>query len=369
MIFSVPCSLENQRPPFALAKGGPVCERLAMTLVIRTHHTSRPASESRVPTPIPLHWTSIVAFALLACAQLSFAQRVPEFQRTLAVTPAEPVTLDVDVPVGEVHVSYGSDGEVSIAVSAKADKAGIADRVSPAPLNIEQSGNQIVIRSPHTSDGEERISLLYRIDVPYRTKLTSKLHIGKQSITGLLGPVDAATDKGDIKAAYISKEVEAHIGVGNLDLQVIGGHVEAVVGEGNITCTRLPQGVSAETADGDITLAVVGPSTAIVKNGTGRIDIGGARDTLVGATKMGDIHVKAIPHREWQLSSASGTIRVELPLSAGFDLEASTGTGELQFDRDDMTRVDANIREFHHAINGGGERITLHTDSGRIAVQ
>lgn len=131
----------------------------------------------------------------------------------------------------------------------------------------------------------------------------------------------------------------------------------------------LPQGVSAETGEGDITLMVVGPSTAIVKKGIGRIDVGGARDSFVGSTDGGNLHVKAIPHQDWQLSSASGDVRVELPPSAKFELEASTKPGELQFDRDDITRPDANALQLHRAVNGGGKRIAVHTESGRISIR
>jgi hypothetical protein len=316
------------------------------------------------------HWFSIAMIALLAWSQLSFAQTAAEFHRTLTVTPAETVTLDVDVENGELQVSYGRDGEVSIAAFAKTSaSAVIDDSFFPTLLGIEQSGNLVKIRARKLPDDEDRIKVLYRIDVPYRTALTSKVNRGKQVITGIMGPVNAVTNTGDIKAAYISGDLAAHAGSGNLDLEVVGGHVDAVTGSGNISGIRLPQGVSAETGDGDITLMVVGRTTAIIKNGTGRMNVGGARESLVGSTDHGNLVVKAIPHQDWQLSSVSGDIRVELPPSAKFELEASTKTGELQFDRDDITRPDAKVLQFHQEINGGGRRIAVHTDGGRIKVR
>ena len=114
---------------------------------------------------------------------------------------------------------------------------------------------------------------------------------------------------------------------------------------------------------------VVGPSTAVVKKGTGRINVGGARGSLAGSTDQGDLYIKAIPHEDWQLSSASGDVRLELPPSAKFELEASTKTGALQFDRDDITRPEADVLQFRQAINGGGKRIAVHTESGRIVIR
>ncbi len=329
-------------------------------------HTTRYTARLQAALYLPF----AIAMALLAWAQSSSAQTMGDFHRTLTVTSAETVMLEVDVAVGELQVSYGRDGEVSIAASVGSSvPAGIADGYFSRVLSIEQSGNHIKIRTSVPPAHEERISALYRIDVPYRTQLTSKIDSGKQVITGLLGPVNAVTNKGDIKAAYISNTFEGHAGTGNLDLQVIGGHVGAITDSGNISCMRLPQGVSAETGEGDITLMVVGPSTAVVKKGTGRINVGGARGSLTGSTDKGDIYLKAIPHEDWQLSSASGDIRLELPPSAKFELEASTKTGALQFDRDDITRPEADVLQTRQAINGGGKRIAVHTESGRIVIR
>jgi hypothetical protein len=331
-----------------------------------TVHTTRYATQLQAGLHVPF----VIAIALLAWVQSSSAQTMADFRRTLTVTSAKPVTLDVDVAVGDLQVSYGRDEEVSIAASARSSApAGIADGFFSAVLRIEQSGNHIKIHASAPPAYEERISVLYRIDVPYRTELVSKIDSGKQVITGILGPVSAVTNRGDIKAAYISNALEAHVGRGNLDIQVIGGHVDAIADSGNISCTRLPQGVSAEAGEGDITLMVVGSSTAVIKKGTGRINVGGARGSFVGSTDQGDLYLKAIPHEGWQLSSASGNVRLELPPSARFELEASTKTGELQFDRDDITKPEANVLQFRQAINGGGKRIAVHTESGRIVIR
>ena len=327
-----------------------------------------PATKCATGLLMRLYWICVAAIALLAWAQFSFAQAWPEFHRTLIVTPAETVTLDVELNSGDLQVSYGRDGEVSITALARPSENAGAES-SSSSLTVEQSGNHTKIRPSNDNDGGGRITALYRIDVPYRTKMISKLNTGKQSITGILGPVEVVTNRGDIKAAYISNGLQARIGAGNLDLQVIGGRVDVIAGSGNISCTRVPEGVSAETGDGDIALALVGPAKAVVRKGTGRIDLGGVRDSLVAETDQGNIHVKAIPHKDWLLNSASGAIRVELPPSAKFDLDLSTKTGELQFYRDDIVGPAAKVQELHRAIRGGGVRIAVQTESGVIAIR
>lgn len=316
-------------------------------------------------------WYTAVAIVYFACIQMSFSQVATEFHRTLSVTAAEPVMLEVEVSSGNLQILYGRDGEVSIAGSAKASPdARMDDNFFPAVLTIQQIGNHLSIRQiPNLAYPEEGINVIYRIDVPYRTEVTSRVNRGKQNISGILGPVNAATGNGDIKAAYISKGLRAQVDSGNLDLQVIGEHVEAKTGRGNISCTRAAQGVGAEAGDGDITLMVVGPSTATVKQGTGRVEVGGLRSSFMGSTDGGDLHVRAIPHDDWQLSSASGNVGLEFPPVAKVELDASTETGQLQVDRDDIARPDSDLHHFRQKVNGGGKRIAVHTGSGRIVIR
>jgi hypothetical protein len=307
----------------------------------------------------------------MACIHLSFARVTAEIHRTLVVPSTEQVMLDVEVPSGDLQILYGREGQVSIAgfATASADVK-LDDNFFPTVLTIEQEENHVTIRHvPEPAYPEKGIGLLYRIDVPYRTAVTSKLDRGKQNISGILGPVKAVTRDGDIKASYVSKGLQARADNGNLDIQVIGEHVEAQTGRGNISCSRVAQGVSAETEDGDITLIVVGPSTATVKKGIGRIDVGGARGSLVGSTDGGDLHVRAIPHDNWQLRSASGNVRLDLPPAAKLELDVSTASGELQVDREDIAKPNSDPHHFYWTLNGGGKRIEVRTVSGRIMIR
>jgi hypothetical protein len=318
-----------------------------------------------------LAWAAVVAIVWVACVQPTLAQRTAESHQTLTVTATDPVTLDVEIPSGELQVLYSRDGQVTITGSAKASAdAKLDDKFFQAVLTVEQNGNHLTIRHvPYAAYPEEGINVLYRIDVPYRTEVTSRVKNGRQTISGIMGPVKAVSGKGDIKASYVSKGLQAQVETGNVDLQVIGERVEASTGNGNISCMRVSQGVSAETGDGDISLMVVGPSTATVKKGTGRIDVGGARGSFVGSTDAGDLHVKAIPHDDWALNSASGKIRLELPPAVKIELDASTNSGEFQVDRDDIVRPDSDARHLHQKVNGGGARIGVHSVSGTIVIR
>src|SRR5579864_58905 len=257
-----------------------------MATTLRRRCSVLPANRCGARLARRLLWFTVVAIASVVCIPVSFAQVTAEFHRRLMVTPTEPVLLDVEISRGELQILYGRDGEVTISGSATASAdAKLDDKFFDAVLAIEQVGNHLTIRHvPNRAYSEEGIRVLYRIDVPYRTEVNSRVNHGLQTLRGITGPVKASMGRGDIKASHVSKGLQAQVDSGNLDLQVIGEHVEAKAGRGNISCTRVAQGVSAETGDGDITLVVVGPSTATVKKGSGRIDVGGARGSFLGST-------------------------------------------------------------------------------------
>ena len=317
-----------------------------------------------------LAWAAVIAIACAACARAAFAQSADEFRQTYTVLPAEPVTLEVEVASGNIQVVYSRDGEVAINGSARSSAGIEMGHFFETVLTVEQRGNHFKLR--HVSDKaypEQGIDVLYTIDVPYRTEVTAKVDHGRQTFTGIMGPVSATGTRGDIKASYISKGLQARLESGNLEFQVVGEHLEALTRKGNISVERAFQGVSAETGEGDITLVVVGPTTATVRNGNGRIDVSGARGKLTGSTSGGDLHVKAIPHDDWWLTSASGNIHLELPPVAKVELEASTDSGEIQCDRDGSAVPNPASRQIHLKLNEGGPHIKAHTESGRIMIR
>ncbi len=298
----------------------------------------------------------------------TLAQGALQFQETKPVALQEPVILDIDIEIGQLQILYNRDGQVTLSVSTQGSLGVEAGKDSPPLPLVEQNGNHITIRMAGARDQKVR-SAHYRLDVPYRTEVISRVGTGKQEISGIMGPVRVVTESGDTRVSYVSEDVAATVGNGSLNLDVIGGQVQARVRRGSIACTRAAQGISAETEQGDITLTAVGPSTAKVKEGSGRIEVSGARSSLAGSTDGGDIHVRAVVHDNWQMTSRSGNIRIELPVNSSFMLDASTVAGTILFDRDDLEKADERTRHINRTVNGGGKRIDAHTETGQVAIR
>jgi hypothetical protein len=65
----------------------------------------------------------------------------------------------------------------------------------------------------------------------------------------------------------------------------------------------------------------------------------------------------------------SGNIRVELPPAAKFELDASTDSGNVLVDHDDIAKPGAAVPHLHQHIDGSGKHIEAHTNAGTIVVR
>jgi hypothetical protein len=312
------------------------------------------------------HSVTLVLF-LASSARLGSGQVSREFHRAFAVSPVESVSLRVDFLEGDLRIGYARDGEITFSVAAE-DSTSLDLESLSSRLVMTQTGNSFEIWE-RPGAGSQNLRLTYAIDVPYRTEVHGSVRRGKQTITGIMGPVSAETGIGDIEVSYISLGVVATARTGNLNFEVVGGKIEAHTGHGAIACQRASQGIEAETGDGNISLAVVGDSTAVVKSGNGRIDVGGTHGILVASTSAGDLHVEAVPHEDWQLQSLSGTVRVELPPAASFELDAATTSGQLTLDRDDLAEPDSGVRHCNQRVKGGRKRIQVRSNAGNIVIR
>ena len=296
------------------------------------------------------------AIAALSRVAVSFSSEQGHlFQRSLVTSITEPVVLDVAVSAGSVIIGYSRDDEVNIHAFGKdADGKDLPAQFFQSKLLIEQKQNSVSIREVPGLGSlfGSLFSIEYRIDVPYRTEVDSTVFgTGNQTLVGVYGPVKLVSGAGDIEAEYVRF-----------------APIDAKTGKGNISCTRC-FAVNAETGEGNITLQEDGDSKALVKSGRGRIDIGGARGAVDASTQAGTLHIKAVLSDDWQLESGSGNIRVELPPKAKFEIEASSDSGEIAIERDDMQRPEGEVHHVHEQVNGGGKHVLARSVKGSISIE
>jgi len=283
-------------------------------------------------------------------------EKMPVFQRTVETGVKDPVSLSVAVAAGNVDISYSRDDQIAVYAFGKgATGENLPEDYFKTNLIIEQKDGVVSIRDSRLDVPSllgSLSSVTYRIEVPYRTKVESTISgTGNQTLIGVFGPATLITGVGDIDARYVRFAT-----------------LHASTGKGNINCIRDFQ-VDAQTDAGNITLMEDGDSKAVVKAGHGRIEVGGARGSVDASTQAGPLRIKALLSGDWQLKSDSGSIVVQLPPQAKFDIEASSDSGEIIANRDDMQTSEAEIHHLQKQVNGGGKHIVARSVKGSISIE
>jgi len=291
---------------------------------------------------------------LLAAAPLLAASIQGSFERTYQVNG--PVDLQVLTRSGDITVMNGPAGSVVIR-----GKIHVGDRwftgnrqgeVSEIEKNppIRQTGNSIHIDYLNYHD----ISVDYEITVPADTTVQTRSGSGDQRVEGLRGKLSLESGSGDMRLRDISSEIRLHTGSGDVEAHEISGLF------------------SAETGSGDIRAEEKGSGDVRVHTGSGTIDLRGVTGSLRADSGSGDITVAGANQGNWEVRTSSGNVELELPAGAGFDLDATAGSGEVVVDRPVTMIVQGDLGKTHHTIrgkvSGGGPALTVHTGSGDIRI-
>jgi DUF4097 and DUF4098 domain-containing protein YvlB len=264
----------------------------------------------------------IVAAVMLKAPASASAQTEASFDRTLNVSGA--VSLDVSTGSGNVAIRGGPNEKIEIHGRIRANSnwlgsSGSAEdavRALQANPPVEQSGQVIRIGRVGDRELERNVSISYDIVVPMQTAVTSHTGSGSQSVDGVSGRLAVGT------------------GSGSVTVRDVKGDLDASTGSGSINATRFEGALRAHT-------------------GSGRIRVQGEQSG------------------RWELQTGSGSIDLDLPSNASFDLNAHTGSGGIDVDYP-MTvqgRVKVNRHEVNGKVGTGNHVLSARTGSGHIHIQ
>lgn len=284
---------------------------------------------------------------------LLFADTKVEFHRALALGLGDHIILDVTVPNGDVTISYSHAGELAVAATAQAADGAIPGDFFDRGLVMEREGDHVKVKfNSSATPSAQTPRLTYTISVPNWIEVNSNVGTGKTSISGVMGPVHAVIGKGDLNVQYITNELEAE------------------TGRGDITVIRVGTAAKVATGSGNINMKDIGPeSAAMVKKGTGRIDVDGISGSFTGSTDAGELRVAGGVYGKWDLESASGNIHLNIGPESQFEIDAATRTGQLSIENEDIKVPGAGARACHQKVNGGGKLVRARSTSGTIFIK
>jgi DUF4097 and DUF4098 domain-containing protein YvlB len=268
-----------------------------------------------------------------AILTLTTAAHAADFERTLPVSG--PTDLYVSTGSGNVHIYPGSDNQVHI-------KAHLSSGWGAGP--------DIDARMKHIEE------------FPPITQSGNAIHIGE------VDPADRRLYN-NIKidyeiAAPKSAALNLHTGSGDIEVDNLGRFLKAQTGSGNVRAHGIAGPAELGTGSGDIELEDTAPGEIKATTGSGSVRIHGLDGALTARTGSGDIEADGTLAGSSRLTSGSGNLRLHLGPGARFNVDASTGSGDIRV-------AGAPPAEHHHLsapVNGGGPTLELHTGSGDIEV-
>ncbi len=297
----------------------------------------------------------VVVLALLAVAPVAASASVQgSFERTYQVSGA--VDLQVLTRSGDITVHTGPAGTVTVRgkihVGDRWFNGGRQAEVSEIEKNppIQQSGNGIHIDYVNAHD----ISVDYEITAPADTTVETRSGSGDQRVVGLRSNLKLESGSGDMRLEDISGEIQLHTGSGDVEAREISGPFTAEAGSGDIRVD--------EKSKGDVR----------VHTGSGNIELRGVNGMLDAHSGSGDVTIQGANSGRWEIRTSSGNVDLELPSGAGFDLDASAGSGSVTVDRPVTMTIQGDLRRAQHEIrgkvSGGGPELLVHTGSGDVRI-
>ena len=276
----------------------------------------------------------LLAASLLAVSTAALAE--DHFERTLNVG-SQP-DLYVNTGSGNITVHAGSGNQIHIVGhihagwSAFGNIDGRITKIVQSPP-IVQEGNTVRVGENVSHDLYENITIDYEITAPSAVALN------------------------------------LHSGSGDVTTEGLGRYISASSGSGNVRAHGVSGPAELQSGSGDIELAELSAGDVKARTGSGNVHIHGLNGGLIARSGSGDIDADGHLSGSASLESGSGKVELHLGSDAHFNLEASTGSGDIHVNFPNAPHQDDHSR--HHLtgpVNGGGPPLEIRTGSGDVEI-
>jgi DUF4097 and DUF4098 domain-containing protein YvlB len=277
----------------------------------------------------------VTAIALLTISSAAFAADT-QFERTLTVS-AQP-DLYISTGSGNINIHTGNGNQIHVVGRVHAGWGAFGD--------IRSRIQRIVDNPPISQDG-------------------NAVHIGEINDHELFNNISIDYDVSVPPAVALN----VHSGSGDVEIDNVGRFLSASSGSGNVRAHGIHGPAELASGSGDIELGETGSGDVKAKSGSGNIRVHSFTGGLTARTGSGDIEADGHLTGPSNLSTGSGNIRLHLSPDAHFDLEASTGSGDIHVNFPGAPEQGEHSR--HHLtapINGGGVPLEVRTGSGDVQI-
>ena len=258
---------------------------------------------------------------------------------------------------GDVVVSSGSGDDVTI--EAVKRTTGGRGELANLVVEIDDRPGRVDVRTRHTSR-RSRGSVDYTVTVPRDAIVELSSISGNVRATNLRGPLRAQTVSGTVSIAG-STNVESAKSISG-DVELSGSAPEARITGSTVSGTVRARDLKARA----LSVSVISGDADVSNVDTERLEM---------KSVSGDLIFSGAPARNgrYEFGAHSGSIRLTLTGSAGFELSANTFSGsirsELPVTINDSRRRRGPGRSIEAVVGDGGATLSVSTFSGAIVIR
>lgn len=276
--------------------------------------------------------------------------------------------LDVANIAGDITVTRGGGSDASIEVVKTARGRSVEDARSLLQIvqvEINERGGRAEVRTQYPSGDDMRrnnrrninVSVDYNITAPAGTRLTVKSISGSIKVNDIKGDVAAESVSGDVRIGGSGRVGTAKSVSGNVEVvdTQVDGTLEAGSVSGDVILRRLTaRRIDASSISGSVTMDDVQCERIDVSSISGLVSFSGP----------------LARNGRYALKSHSGEVRVVIAGGTGFELEASSFSGDVRSEIAITTHgADRGRRRALSGTYGDGSAVLeLNTFSGSILI-
>lgn len=242
----------------------------------------------------------------------------------------QPLSLDVDVVAGSVHVIASERSDTTVVVNPR-DPSEKADIEAAERTTVDLTGGKLVVKTPKRGIGgfvgfAKPGFVDVTVELPATSPLEVKTGMGDVNVDGLLGDAGVKSGAG---AIHVDRAGAVHLksGAGSLSLNRCRGDAQ-VATAGEMSIGRIGGEAEIKNLNGRTWIGEV-DGRITVRSANGDIGIDRARSHVSARTANGNIVVGEAGTGEVSLESGSGGLEVGIAEGAAAWVDATTKFGRV----------------------------------------
>ncbi len=305
--------------------------------------------------------TFTITLAALLLASSAWAQREETFHRTVEVGVG--AALSIENVAGDIQVEGGTGASIVIDAVKSLDDERDAEMLKSVEIEVSQLGNRVRVSTEygrgggrHRGHGGDDVSVSFRVKVPKATEVEIHTVSGDVVLTGVDGAASAQSVNGDVRVTDVSELVHA---------KTVSGNVE-------VSRARSGRRAEIESVSGEVLVQTIDAAELTVSSVSGDVRLQGASSLRASLESVsGDLEYTGsiAASGRYEFQTHSGDVTLTLGDDVGFELEASTFSGEVdsQFPLETTrSKEKPKGRRLSAVVGDGSAFIEASTFSGDI---